>query len=184
MAVSQAAARAKEAPPSFFCPINGEIMRNLVSRVDGHCYECVDIEQWFAAGNTTSPNTGLALPSTTLTRNHALRNAIEEWELANCQLIRRADITPSAFNRSTQIGAGSFKEVHKAEMVRAGASTAIPVVAVLKVRRGDIAEEAEMLLGLGICGMPSWLVLMQRTHKRRSTSSISSWISRSINLEK
>ena len=143
-----AAAHATEAPPSFLCPISLEIMRDPVSTVDGHCYERTNIEYWLASGARNSPKTGAVLPSTTLTRNHALRNAIEEWELANCQLIRRADITPSAFNRSTQIGAGSFKEVHKAEMVRAGASTAIPV-AVLKVRRGDIAEEAEMLLGLG-----------------------------------
>lgn len=143
-----AAAKAKEAPPSFFCPISLDIMRDPVSTEDGHCYGRADIEEWFAGGSTTSPKTGAALASTALTPNHALRNAIEEWELANCQLIRRADIAPAAFNRSTQVGTGSFKEVHKAAMMRPGASTATPV-AVLKVRRGDIAAEAEMLLGLG-----------------------------------
>ena len=143
-----AAAHATEAPPSFLCPISLEIMRDPASTDDGHCYERVHIEHWFARGGRNSPKTGAILGSTALTRNHALRNAIEEWELANCKLIRRDDITPSAFNRSTQIGRGSFKEVHKAEMMRAGASTAIPV-AILKVRRGDTAAEAEMLLGLG-----------------------------------
>lgn len=145
---SMAAAKAKDAPPSFFCSITYDIMRDPVSTEDGHCYERVAIEEWFAGGSTTSPKTGAALDSTTLTPNHALRNAVEEWEMANCQLIRRADIMPAAFNRSTQIGVGSFKEVHKAEMTRPGASTATPV-AVLKIRHGDIAAEAEMLLGLG-----------------------------------
>ena len=80
-----AAAKAKEALPSFFCPISLDIMRDPVSTEDGHCYERADIEEWFAGGNTTSPKTGAALASTTLTPNHALRNAIEggSWRAAS-----------------------------------------------------------------------------------------------------
>jgi hypothetical protein len=47
-----------EAPSSFFCPITLEMMQNPVSTVDGHTYEKVAIEQWFASGQDTSPKTG------------------------------------------------------------------------------------------------------------------------------
>ena len=72
-----AAAEAQEAPPSFFCPISMDIMRDPVSTVDGHCYERAAIQEWFATGNRNAPKTGQALASVTLTPNHALRNAIE-----------------------------------------------------------------------------------------------------------
>ena len=125
------------APPSFFCPILMEIMVNPVSTVDGHTYERTAIERWFADGHATSPKTGAALASTTLVPAHALRNAIQEWEEQQCRLISRRDLTPVAgapphapqadFDRTTQIGKGSFKEVHRGTLRLPGASRDITI---------------------------------------------------------
>ena len=43
---------------------------------DGHTYERAEIERWFAKGNRTIPLTDANLPSTHLTPNIVLRNAI------------------------------------------------------------------------------------------------------------
>jgi len=66
-------------PKAFLCPITLLIMKDPVSLRDGHSYENEAIERWFRTGHTTSPVTNLPLGSLTRKRNHALRNAIEEW---------------------------------------------------------------------------------------------------------
>ncbi len=70
--------RNKLAPPSFLCPINVEIMRDPVTCANGHSYERSSIEHWLATHNT-SPKTGSQLLNKSLTPNHVMRNAIEEW---------------------------------------------------------------------------------------------------------
>lgn len=91
---------------------------------------------------------------------HALRQAIEEWEEAHCKLLQRSSLTPvqstpphtpaETFNRTTQIGVGSFKEVHRATLrLPGGGGTHVTTVAVLKIRDGSVAAEADILLKLG-----------------------------------
>ena len=65
-------------PPSFFCPILGELLRDPVITVeDGHTYERTSISTWLKRRDT-APMTGVALTSTRLACNHALRNGIHE----------------------------------------------------------------------------------------------------------
>jgi hypothetical protein len=144
----RAAAAAAEVLPSFYCSISLDVMVDPVSTSDGHCYDRAFIEEWFAAGETTSPKTGLELESTTLIPNLGMRTAIDEWAVAHGREIPRGSLTPDTFNHATQIGTGSFKEVHKATLSLPGAPKPI-VVAVLKVRMGSMAAEAEVLLRLG-----------------------------------
>ena len=66
-------------PPSFLCPIMGDVMRDPVTCADGHSYERSNISRWLRE-HDTSPATGNRLPSDMLIPNHALRNAIEDWE--------------------------------------------------------------------------------------------------------
>jgi hypothetical protein len=63
----------------FICPITAEVMMDPVITCDGQTYERQAIEKWFQRGNLTSPMTGLALPTTVVTPNHALREAMEEY---------------------------------------------------------------------------------------------------------
>ena len=69
----------EEVPPSFLCPIMGDVMRDPVTCTDGHSYERANISRWLRENNT-SPATGNQLASGLLIPNHALRNAIEDWE--------------------------------------------------------------------------------------------------------
>lgn len=69
-------------PPSFIDPVTTEMMRDPVTTADGHSYERAAIEKWLA-DHDTSPLTGAALSSRTLTPNHTLRKAIEEWRVEN-----------------------------------------------------------------------------------------------------
>jgi len=65
-------------PPSFYCPISRQCMRDPVVLADGHTYERRHIEHWLES-NHTSPVSGARLPQTMVLPNHALRNAIEEY---------------------------------------------------------------------------------------------------------
>ena len=59
------------------CPITCEIMKDPVLCVeDGHTYERVAVEQWFATGARTSPATSQHLESTALAPNHVVRKLI------------------------------------------------------------------------------------------------------------
>ena len=79
-----------------------------------------------------------------LVPNHALRNAIDEWRLKHCKAVPRGAIT-----LHEQVGEGSFKRVHRGEL-RLPGSKAATVVAVLQVRAGDVAAEAETLLRVAV----------------------------------
>jgi serine/threonine protein kinase len=122
-------------------------MTDPVVCADGQTYERHAIEGWFARGRMTSPSTGAALPDTTLTPNIGLRNAIEEWQENHALHLRKADIEME----ERPFAAGSFKNVYRGSLritVRGGESKRV-VVAVLKMRRGDCATEARMLLKIG-----------------------------------
>ena len=72
-----AALRIRELPEDLCCPITCEIMKDPVLCVeDGHTYERVAIEQWFATGARTSPSTSAQLESTALAPNHMARKLI------------------------------------------------------------------------------------------------------------
>lgn len=60
---------------NFFC--FSEVFVDPVSTIDGQTYERSAIVEWFGRGKTTSPATGLALSSTTLIPNFALRSMID-----------------------------------------------------------------------------------------------------------
>jgi hypothetical protein len=127
------------APPSFLCPIYGEIMRDPVTCTDGHSYERVDIQTWLESHNT-SPRTGAPLSCKTLTPNHALRNSIEEWLGFNFKLVPRTAVT---FNENDPIARGSYKEAFRGTLRG-------QTIAVLRMRvGGSCEEEAATLVKLG-----------------------------------
>ena len=69
--------RIRELPEDLCCPITCEIMKDPVLCVeDGHTYERVAVEQWFATGARTSPATSAELESTALEPNHMARKLI------------------------------------------------------------------------------------------------------------
>ena len=76
-APSAAVAAADDIPDHYLCPITKMIMTDPVFDAYGHSYENAAIEQWLS-DHDTCPVTGALLPNKTLTKNHALRNAIEE----------------------------------------------------------------------------------------------------------
>mmetsp|Transcript_70228 Transcript_70228/g.156441 ORF Transcript_70228/g.156441 Transcript_70228/m.156441 type:complete len:644 (-) Transcript_70228:2401-4332(-) len=66
------AKRSRSEALEFLCPILKTRMADPVCTADGHTFERTAIEQWLAHNNT-SPLTGLALQTKTVTPNHALR---------------------------------------------------------------------------------------------------------------
>ena len=54
-------------------------MTDPVTAADGHSYEHSEIKRWLQ-NSDLSPQTGALLPNKQLTRSHALRNAIEEFQ--------------------------------------------------------------------------------------------------------
>ncbi len=76
-------ARAPNYMDPFHCPLTMELMQDPGITADGQTYEGVEIESWFTLGKRTSPLTGAELPSTHVTPNIALRNAIKESGLLN-----------------------------------------------------------------------------------------------------
>lgn len=69
-----------EAPPSFFCPITQDLMRDPVLIGDGHTYERDAIKQWLA-GHSTSPMTNAPLSESqrNMVPNHTLRSMIVDF---------------------------------------------------------------------------------------------------------
>jgi len=65
-------------PPSFYCPISQQCMRDPVVLSDGQTYERAYITRWLQE-HDTSPVTGVQLLQKDMFPNHALRNAIEEY---------------------------------------------------------------------------------------------------------
>lgn len=67
----------KDIPNEFLCPISQELMQDPVSTSDGHTYERELIEAWLQT-KSTSPITGLPLPSKDLIPNVSLRKLIQD----------------------------------------------------------------------------------------------------------
>ena len=64
---------------AYLCPIGRDLMRDPVTCADGHSYERQNIERWLMMSNK-SPLTLLPLIDKTITPNHTLKKAIEEWD--------------------------------------------------------------------------------------------------------
>jgi U-box domain len=82
----------------FTCHITKDLMQDPVVTADGHNYERVAIQAWFARGKRTSPATGLPLPHLVLTPNVNLKQAIadflkQEPEFAKVKELERASKT-------------------------------------------------------------------------------------------
>ncbi|CAI9108094.1 OLC1v1007613C1 [Oldenlandia corymbosa var. corymbosa] len=69
----------KPVPSFFLCPILQEIMHDPQVAADGFTYEGEALRGWFENGRETSPMTNLKLMDLTLTPNHSLRLAIQDW---------------------------------------------------------------------------------------------------------
>lgn len=109
----------EQEPPSFLCPISQERMRDPVTCTDGHSYDRANISKWLLEKDT-SPVTGKTLESRQLIPNHALRNAIEDWEDA---LARRRLQSPV-------VSVSPLSAQHQVGHPTAGATGAIPSAAV------------------------------------------------------
>jgi serine/threonine protein kinase len=114
-------------------------MRDPVVCADGHTYDRPNIEQWFAGGQNTSPNTGARLPHLNLVPNHALRNSIEDFLRNSFREIARA-----RFSLGLRIGSGASKIAHE------GTLDGSRCVAVLQMKPGaaSLDQEAAMMLKL------------------------------------
>jgi serine/threonine protein kinase/ubiquitin len=114
-------------------------MRDPVVCADGHTYDRPGIEQWFAAGHETSPNTGAHLPHLNIVPNHALRNSIEECLRSSFREIARARCS-----LGRRIGAGASKIVYE------GTLDGSRRVAVLQMKYGAawLDQEASVMLKL------------------------------------
>jgi len=64
---------------AYLCPIGRDRMRDPVTASDGHSYERKNIENWLSMSDK-SPLTLLPLIDKTITPNHTLKKAIEEWD--------------------------------------------------------------------------------------------------------
>ncbi|KAK7254294.1 hypothetical protein SO694_00009313 [Aureococcus anophagefferens] len=70
--------RREDVPDKLVCQITFELMKDPVMAADGHTFERVAIEQWFATGKRTSPATNEPLPDTRLIPNLAVKSMIAE----------------------------------------------------------------------------------------------------------
>jgi hypothetical protein len=137
----------EEIKACFICPITREIMHDPCFTCDGHTFERVAIQTWFAAGNATSPLTNLGLPSLGLVPNHALRGAIEATRMLEGWVVKHNGGDAGA---GTAIGAGaavggspSLTEAKEAEAAEAEAGGGGKVdelaAAAEEVWRNDVA---------------------------------------------
>lgn len=91
---------------SFLCPISQDVMKYPVMASDGHSYDREHIVEWFKTSNK-SPITNLVLPNKTLIPNHALRNAIQEYNNiphpTNNNILSRDDILINNYSDGTNV---------------------------------------------------------------------------------
>ncbi|KAD5317601.1 hypothetical protein E3N88_17547 [Mikania micrantha] len=66
-------------PSSFLCPILKEIMHDPQLAADGFTYEGEALRGWLNNGREASPMTNLKLDHLSLTPNHSIRLAIQDW---------------------------------------------------------------------------------------------------------
>ncbi|KAF2320441.1 hypothetical protein GH714_027520 [Hevea brasiliensis] len=67
-------------PSHFVCPIFQEVMKDPQIAADGFTYDAEAIRGWLRSGHNTSPMTNLKLAHCSLLPNHALHQAIQEWQ--------------------------------------------------------------------------------------------------------
>eukprot|EP00257_Ricinus_communis_P013833 XP_015571367.1 U-box domain-containing protein 32 isoform X1 [Ricinus communis] len=67
-------------PSHFVCPIFQEVMKDPQIAADGFTYDADAIRGWLKSGHNTSPMTNLKLEHCNLLPNHALHQAIQEWQ--------------------------------------------------------------------------------------------------------
>ena len=72
------ARRTGEVPDALCCPISMEIMRDPVIAADGHTYERVEIESWFA-NNRTSPTVWKSTSASGASPRHRAYVASMAW---------------------------------------------------------------------------------------------------------
>ena len=128
----------EEVPPSFVCPITQEVMRDPVSTADGQSYEADAISAWLRT-HDTSPVTNERLPSKRLTRNHALRNAIEEHAAMRKQGTR----SPAPRRQSRPADA--------AKLILLGDSGVGKTSLVHRVKEGRFSDKPEATIGVSFC---------------------------------
>ncbi|CAI9090950.1 OLC1v1025848C1 [Oldenlandia corymbosa var. corymbosa] len=66
-------------PPEFVCPISGKLMSDPVVIASGQTYDRPSIQEWFADGNLTCPQTEEVLSHTSLIPNLLLKGLIVRW---------------------------------------------------------------------------------------------------------
>jgi hypothetical protein len=99
-----------EIPPSFFCPITLDLMRDpVILGNSGRTFEREAIVLWLNHHNT-DPVTNEVLQNTQLVTNYALRDAINAF----IQLLSGMIISSSDLLLSERIGGGSEKVVFRA----------------------------------------------------------------------
>jgi len=89
----------------FICPITQHVMFDPVFTADGHSYEAEAITQWLQTKNT-SPLTRLPLDHKITVKNHALRNAIQEYIKTVPMIDRPEAFQPFDFEGVEVTGAG------------------------------------------------------------------------------
>ncbi|KAJ7959387.1 RING-type E3 ubiquitin transferase [Quillaja saponaria] len=72
---------------SFYCPILHDVMVDPVETSSGKTFERSAIQKWFAEGNNHCPLTMMALDTSVLQPNKALRQSIHEWKERNTIII-------------------------------------------------------------------------------------------------
>lgn len=92
------------------CPITKATMVDPVSTEDGHTYERAAIQDWFARGNRSSPATGRALGSLTLTPNFLVRQMIAATTAAGAATATMTGAAATA-TATTVAGAKPFVSV-------------------------------------------------------------------------
>jgi len=77
-------------PNCLKCPLTLDLMEDPVQTSDGFVFERRAIQAWFARGRMTSPMTNLRLTSLVLTPVPFMRQAIEDFLVAQPNLVRKA----------------------------------------------------------------------------------------------
>jgi small GTP-binding protein len=119
-----------DVPPSFICSLTLEIMTDPATAADGHSYEYEAISKWLEHSQL-SPLTGQRLEHKKLTRSHALRNAIEEFQQARQRVQRRSAPGPSGGSKVILLGDSNVGKTSLVRRIKEGTfstSSAAPTI--------------------------------------------------------
>ena len=144
-------------PPSFICPITAEVMTDPVTTADGQSYEHDAIQEWLRSHNT-SPVTNARLPNKKLTKNHALRNAIGEYQAQQLEQEKRQQQQQAAASSSSsplqQIADAAPPPSiggDAAKVILLGNSGVGKTSLVRRVKENRFQETAQTTIGLSFC---------------------------------